>query len=101
MAVLSVLVAGSMASLASLPRKLINGLRIKLNCTDDVSLERGLPIDMGAEGVRYRATAGQQASSSSDDGSSPTTSGTLTPSSTEVSTETQHNDVEKEKGMHS
>ncbi|PVH80173.1 hypothetical protein DL98DRAFT_515661 [Cadophora sp. DSE1049] len=93
MAVLSVTVAGAMASLVSLPRKLLNGIRIKLDCTNDVSLEKGLPIDMGAEGLRYRATAGQLASSCSEDGSSPTTtSGTLTPGSTETSIETQQSD---------
>lgn len=90
-------VAEAMSSLAKLPRKLLYGLRMNGNCTDEASLERGgLPIDMGAEGMRQRPSAGQQATFAGDDGGShTTTSGTLTPGSGEPSTPIEGRDDAK------
>ncbi|KAH9224954.1 hypothetical protein DL95DRAFT_452680 [Leptodontidium sp. 2 PMI_412] len=97
MAMLFNVVAEAMSSLAKLPRKLLYGLRMNGNCTDEASLERGgLPIDMGAEGMRQRPSAGQQATFAGDDGGSPTTtSGTLTPGSGEPSTPIEGRDDAK------
>ncbi|KAG4432374.1 hypothetical protein IFR05_012142 [Cadophora sp. M221] len=98
MAVLSVVVAEAMSSLAKLPMKLFYGLRMNGNCTDETSLEGGgLQIDMGTEGMRHRPAAGQQAAFSGDDGGSPTTtSGTLTPASGEPSTPIENRDDTKD-----